>query len=217
MSKKLSKIKRLELSDKELKAYISGVVDSVDEQTAIQLELYELINSLYMKYTSDKEIIRVLKLRDTELSDYNSKKLINMALEFFNSDTELTKQAYRNIYADRIEKASLVVLQNATCSKDMEIYANMIIQAAALRQLDKEDAFELPEGLFDKRPIYYTDDPTKLGYDKANIQEVRALIDSYGDAHDLTKMEKEKIIAEAEGFALDQLKHVNNEQDSSKQ
>ena len=99
---------------------------------------------------------------------------------------------YRNIIFDDLMKAALVVLQNATTSKDMEVYGNLKTQAAKIKQLDKPDPVRVKQ--IDEKPVKVYDlDPAAVGLDAANRNTLGRQIDNM----DLPEREKVRLKRDA--------------------
>ena len=81
---------------------------------------------------------------------------------------------------DNLMKAAQVVLQNATSSKDMEVYGNLTVQAAKIKQLDKPDPIK-PKEIDEKNIKLYDLDPGVVGLPSANRQLLAAQIDAMQD------------------------------------
>jgi len=93
---------------------------------------------------------------------------------------------------DELNKAALVVLQNATSSKDLEVYGNLKTQAAKVKQLDKPDPAK-PLELDNKFIKVYDLDPTAVGLPVANRTSLAQQI----DALDVPLREKNRLRQDA--------------------
>ena len=102
------------------------------------------------------------------------------ALNLFYLNDTVENDAYRSILFDNLQKAALAVLQNATSAKDMEVYGNLLVQAAKVKQLDKPDPVKLKQ--VDEKPIKWYDlSPESVGLPAANRQNLARQIDQMQD------------------------------------
>ena len=91
-----------------------------------------------------------------------------------------------------LQKAAPAVLQNATSSKDMEVYGNLKTQAAKIKQLDKPDPVRVKQ--IDEKPVKVYDlDPAAVGLDAANRNTLGRQIDNM----DLPEREKVRLKRDA--------------------
>jgi hypothetical protein len=133
--------------------------------------MLEVIRSMYSKYKSKKFILNAITISPYSIPKRSADKLYNDALNFFYSDNDVKKEAWCNIYAEKLETAAMVAWEQS----DMETYGKLIMDAAELRGCKKEDALEKEP--FDRRPVVYLFDPKKFGLAEPNKRELAALID----------------------------------------
>src|SRR5690606_26769527 len=101
------------------------------------------------KYASKEAIINHLVKVD-KYSRYYATKLYNQAMEYFYCDSTISKTAWRNIYADKMEKVINFAIAVMKDTSDAAKVNRMIFEMGRLRQLDQLDKEELPDSLFDR-------------------------------------------------------------------
>jgi hypothetical protein len=140
-------------------------------------------------YGNREAVVKHLRLVDG-LSDHKASKIYNEAIEYFNIDNEISKDAWRNFYADKMEKvinfSTLIMKDVADASKVVK----MLLDVATLRQVNVPDAEKLPDNFFDKPVNLMSLDANIFEFGKANRQGIEAFIDSMPD---LTEKEKIRI------------------------
>ena len=99
--------------------------------------LYALIG-IQRKYGKDNAI-SFLMHDPFQVKRARAREMYNEAINLFFANDSVENNAHRNMMYDNLQKAAQVVLINAHSSKDMEVYGNLMIQAAKIKQLDKPD------------------------------------------------------------------------------
>lgn len=145
------------------------------------------------KYASKDAIVNHLVKVDGYKKDI-ALNLYYQTLEYFYADSTISKQAWRNIYAEKMEKVVNFAIGTMKDTSDAAKVNRMILEMGRLRQLDQPDLEDLPEGLFDKPFKLYTLDPEMVGIPKADRREVAAFID---ELPDLSELQKEILKREA--------------------
>lgn len=171
----------------------TGAEGNLPAEMVGYLELLELIRSLHMRFKNRRAIINLLQKPPYELSYYLASKRYSEAINFFYLDHEIKKDSWRNMYAEKLDRAADLVLATATSSRDIDVYKNIIYAAMEARQLSKEDKEELPDEIFEKKIKIYTLDPTDLGRERPNRNLLAAKIDNYK----IPEKEKERLKSEA--------------------
>jgi hypothetical protein len=167
-------------------AHIVKYLDLLDKARGMHLRIDQ--------FGSSEAIIKHLMVSDN-LSRYKAKQLYNEALEYFYCDNTISKTAYRNIYADKIDKMINFSMQIAKDVSDAGKVVKMIVDAAKVRALDEPDKEELPDELF-KQPIkLYTADAKSLGMPETNRNQLKAFIENMPE---LTEKEKQRLLQEAD-------------------
>ena len=95
-----------------------------------------------------------------------------------------------------------------TKPKDFEIYGKLMKLSAEVRQLNLPDPPEVPKGTFDRPYKIYTLDPSLIGIEKPNRNELAKQIDAIVGA---TEAEKEKAKQDAAIVDVIPLNEILNE------
>ncbi|MEL5895032.1 hypothetical protein AAE250_16255 [Bacteroides sp. GD17] len=169
------------------KSYFDTLQDYIASGCTMQLTddemdyynvLYALVG-INRKYGKDNAIA-FLTHEPFCVERMRARRMYSEAINLFYLNDTIENNAHRNMMYDNLMKAAQVVLQNAVTSKDMEVYGNLTIQAAKIKQLDKPDQVK-PKEIDDKPIKVYDLDPTSVGLPSANRQLLAAQIDSIQD------------------------------------
>jgi hypothetical protein len=145
------------------------------------------------KYASKDAIVNHL-IKVDKYSRYFATKLYNNTMEYFYCDTTISKTAWRNIYAEKMEKVINFSIRVMKDTSDASKVGKMIAELGKMRQLDQPDIDDFPSELFDRPFKLYTLDPEMAGIPKADRREISAFIDGLPE---LSELEKEVIRREA--------------------
>jgi hypothetical protein len=193
-SKKTSSMEIDDLKYEELQKFITqGAKGNMPEDLVQYLSMLELIRGMYAKYDSKAAIIKTLTSKTYCINERTAYRLIDDALNFFYSSNEVKKEAWRNIYAEKLENAAIVAWER----NDMETYRRLIVSAAEMRGLNQPDPIKLPEEMYDRRPVIYVLDAKKLGLPQVSRQDLAAYIDG------LPVPEKQKQLAKRDAMIED--------------
>lgn len=173
-----------------------GSRDNAPKGMIAYLEQMDKVRGMYLridKYASKDAILNHLKKVDG-LSHYLANKLYNQTIEYFYCDTDISKAAWRNVYAEKMEKVINFAIAKMVDTADASKVAKMILDIGKLRGLDQPDKEELPESLFNKPFKLYTTDPEAVGIPKADRRGIAEFIDNLSE---LNELQKEAIKREA--------------------
>lgn len=183
------------------------------ELTADELDYYNALYALVginRKYGKDNAIAFLMH-EPFNVERMRARKMYSEAINLFYLNDTIENNAHRNLMYDNLMKAAQVVLQNAVSSKDMEVYGNLNIQAAKIKQLDKPDPVKPKE--IDEKPIKIYDlNPEAVGLDAANRQILAAQIDSV----DLPEREKVRLKRDANIVDIDFEEMLNDQEEKTK-
>ena len=171
----------------------SGSKGDLPEEMIQYLQILDMIRSMYSKYQSRNSIINFLQKPPYSLSRHISVKYFSDAVNFFYLDNEISKQAWRNLYAEKLDRAADLVLKTATCSKDIDIYKNIIYAAREMRQLGEPDKDDIPIELFKKPNKIYVLNPEQVGRKRPD----RNLLARHIDSLDIPETDKQRVKADA--------------------
>lgn len=175
-----------------LQDYIQSgcTIDLTDDELDYYNVLYAMVG-IYRKYGKDNAIAFLMH-KPFEVERMRARQMFSEALNLFYLNDSVENDAYRNMLFDDLNKAALVVLQNASCAKDMEVYGNLKVQAAKIKQLDKPDPVK-PLELENKFIKVYDLDPSAVGLPSAN----RNILAQQIDGLDVPLREKERLRQDA--------------------
>lgn len=183
------------------------------ELTADELDYYNTLYALVginRKYGKDNAIAFLMH-EPFNVERLRARKMYSEAINLFYLNDTIENNAHRNMMFDNLMKAAQVVLQNAVSSKDMEVYGNLNIQAAKIKQLDKPNPVKPKE--IDEKPIKIYDlNPEAVGLDAANRQILAAQIDSV----DLPEREKVRLKRDANIVDIDFEEMLNDQEEKTK-
>lgn len=183
------------------------------ELTADELDYYNALYALVginRKYGKDNAVAFLMH-EPFNVERMRARKMYSEAINLFYLNDTIENNAHRNLMYDNLMKAAQVVLQNAVSSKDMEVYGNLHIQAAKIKQLDKPDPVKPKE--IDEKPIKIYDlNPEAVGLDAANRQILAAQIDSV----DLPEREKVRLKRDANIVDIDFEEMLNDQEEKTK-
>lgn len=174
----------------------NGIASEENSDIMEYMLLMEKVRGMMLridKYPSKNAVINHLT-KINKFSPPFARKIYNQAIEYFYSDTTISKAAWRNVYAEQMEKVVSFAIGAMKDTSDASKVAKMIFEMGKLRQLDQPDIEDFPEGLFDRPFKLYTMDPEKVGIPKADRREIAAFIDRLAE---LTELEKDILKREA--------------------
>ena len=154
------------------------------------LELLDKIYGMHnrtLEYGTPEHIIKHLIITE-DLSRYKASLLYQETLEYFYRDSKISKNAWRNIYASRMDNLTTAATLMAKDVSDLDKISRMNERAGKMRQLDVPEPPVFPKELFEKPIKVYSMDPEFLGETKINRISLAKQID---DMDDLSVMEKE--------------------------
>lgn len=138
-----------------------GQPSAVPEAFASYVSLLDKIRGMMLRhdiYGSKEAIIKHLITFEPDLKGNRLKanQFYNETVEYFYADTEISKGAWRNLYADDLDKAYNLALALAENTGDIEKATKIKERAAKMRGLDKEDPVQLPDEALQKPFKIYT-------------------------------------------------------------
>lgn len=129
-------------------------------------------------------IIKLLKSEPYGLSDWMARQVYADSLNFFYSDDGVSTQAWRNIYAEKMDKLGNLAFSMGRIKEAKSYYQ----EAAKLRGCYDAAAPEIPEELINAKPvIVYTADPVSMGAAPADRKRLEQFIDSIPDLPDVAR------------------------------
>lgn len=179
-----------------LEQYLQGQIDSIPEELVKYMDYMEIIRSLYCVRKKDKAYIRKLLCNEPyDLTAAKFSRLWGDTLNHFYADDGIKAQAWDNIYAEKIERTANALFPLVRSFKDADVWKNMMLAAADLRNKHRKDEIELPEERYRKPVRVYTMDVTALGDGIQKIDPERLKQDIL--SFDIPEDDKLRIMAEA--------------------
>ena len=168
----------------------NGNPDDADEAIVTYLDLMDKVRSMHLRvaqFGTRESIVKHL-MKVEKLTRHLAVKLYYNALEYFYASSELSKQAQRNVYADKLDRMIVIAELAVKDVKDANMLAGMIEKAAKIRGLDKEDVDFVPEDWFKEQVVVYTTDALKAGLDPINRNQLAKDIEKYPEIPEKVKM-----------------------------
>lgn len=181
------------LYDDMLNMIDTGDQGRLTEEMVEYMRLLDQIHSWHFRHFSREQIIKLLQGPPWGLSYFLAAKRYSDAVNFFYIDVKITKEAFRNMYAEKLDRVAELVLKTATNSKDLDIYKNFIYAARDMRQLNLAEKEDIPDGFSKKPNKVYILNPELVGRKKAD----RNLLASHIDSLDIPEKEKQRVKADA--------------------
>lgn len=176
----------------------TGNPANAPEHIVAYLELLDMVRGMFLrmdKWGSKEAIIKHLMVSSQhKLSRYKANQVCDEAQEYFYRDTQISKSAWRNIYADKIDKMINFAMLTVKDVNDAQKVVKMCLDAGVLRAVNEPDKEELPAEIFQPPFVVYTWDTEALEMPKVNRQKLSEMIDKYPE---LTEKEKIRIKQEA--------------------
>ena len=168
------------------------------EHIVAYLDLLDMVRGMFLrmdKWGSKEAIIKHLMVSSQhKLSRYKAMQVCDEAQEYFYRDSQISKAAWRNIYADKMEKMINFAMMTVKDVNDAQKVVKMCLDTAVLRGVNEPDKEELPPEIFQPPFVVYTWDADALDMPKVNRQKLAEMIDAYPE---LTEKEKIRIKQEA--------------------
>jgi len=176
----------------------TGNTANAPEHIVAYLDLLDMVRGMFLrmdKWGSKEAIIKHLMISSQhKLSRYKANQVCDEAQEYFYRDTQISKSAWRNIYADKIDKMINFAMLTVKDVNDAQKVVKMCLDAGVLRAVNEPDKEELPAEIFQPPFVVYTWDTEALEMPKVNRQKLSEMIDKYPE---LTEKERIRIKQEA--------------------
>lgn len=176
-----------------------GNIKDAPQHIVDYLMLIEKIRGMiYRKdiYGNKESVIKHLKLVDG-LSDYKANKVYYETIEYFHVDIKVSKEAWRNYYADIADKALTFSLLKMQDTRDGIAVVKGAKEVADLRGAFDPEPEEIPDNFFMNTVNLLSLDANIFEFGKANRQALEEMIDGYPQV-----TEKEKIRIKQETLIL---------------
>ncbi len=175
-----------------------GNLNNAPEEIVLYLELLDKIRGMFLRidvFGTKEAIVKHLMLVD-KISRYKAMQLCDEAQQYFYSDSKISKQAWRTIYAEKAEKMINFAMQTVKNPTDAAKVVKMLLDVAELRGINLPEQEELPAELFKPPWVIYSADAEFLGLEtKANRHRLAEMIDAFPE---LTEKQRVQIKREAQ-------------------
>jgi len=154
----------------------NGKSQHMPEEFIQYVNLLDKVRSMKLRpdvYGNKETIIKHLMAFEPELKNnrYKASQIYAESIEYFYSSEAISKKAYRNLYADELDKSYDLAIALAETTADIEKASKIKLMAAKIRNLDKEDEETLPKEFFQRPYKVYTLDMDMFEQGKADRQE----------------------------------------------
>jgi len=144
-------------------------------------------------FGNKESVIKHLILVD-KLSHYKAQKIYNETIEYFHVDNEVSKEAYRNYYADRMDKVTNFAMLIMKDVADAAKVHKMLLDTMISRGVNDADKEVIPDHYYDKPINLMSYDARIFEFGEANRPALDKFIDTLPE---LTEREKIRIKQEA--------------------
>ena len=157
----------------------------VDESFMRYVDLLDKVRSMMLRkdiYGNKETIIRHLITFEPELqkNKYRANQIYSESVEYFYTQDTISKKAWRNLYADDLDKAYDLAIALAETSSDVEKATKIKERAGKIRALDQVDPPEIPKNLFSRPNKVYTMDMDMWEIGSEDRNDAVAWIEEYG-------------------------------------
>jgi hypothetical protein len=196
-----------DITYQEIQSWIEkGETESIPPEIVKRVEQLDLARSLYGKYESRNFIIKTLCATYKELSKRHAYRILYDAINLFNLDHKIKKNAWLNILMNDLQN----IKSYAWKTNDMETMRRCVKDQADLIELIYKDDDEFPEELYQRATILYTFKPEDIGMEKANRYELAKTIDSFNlKESDKERLKRDAMVEGHEGL-FDEAEIIND-------
>lgn len=178
-----------------------GSVNNAPQHIVDYLELLDKTRGMIMRidhFGSKQMVVKHLMLTEN-LSKYKAGLVYDEAIEYFYSSQKVSKAAWKNIYAEKMEMMINFATLEARTVDDARKIIQMYKDLGEMREVHVEDKSDLPEELFKAPVVVYSINPEDLGLPKANRQKLAEMIDRLPE---LTEKERTRLKEEAQALPI---------------
>ena len=159
-------------------------------------KIYKMMNRVDLYGSRDAVVKHLVDFEPAvNKSRIKALDLYSEAFEYFNADTKISKKAWRNFYANKIDQDYEMARAVAETASDFEKASRIADKAYKFRELDKEDPPELPKEMFNKPIKVYTMDMDQFEAGNEDLKAIELWIDE--NTKDLTPKAIDRLKQEA--------------------
>lgn len=165
------------------------------------LELLDKVRGMIIRIDQfgSKDIVVKHLMVVNGLSRYKAGQIYDEAVEYFYVSQRVSKSAWKNVYAEKMDKMINFSMQMIRTVDDARKVVQMLKDVGDMREVHIEDKENLPEELFKAPVVIYSLDPEDLGLPKANRTTLAKIID---ELPELTEKERIRIKQEAQALPI---------------
>lgn len=171
-----------------------GDIQEAPEAVVRYLELLDKARGMHLRvneFGHKDAIVAHLKTHEG-LTYYMANNIYNDAMEYFYCDKRISKDAWRNIIAQRKEKNYILAIQLAKDTKDVATADKILDGMAKVLGLDQPDPIEIPPGAYDQPFKMYSIDAQFLGLPVVKRSEIKKLLDELPEISERLKVRLEE-------------------------
>lgn len=155
---------------------------NVPEELFLYAQILDKIRAMMLRkdiYGNKEAIIKHLVNFDEHLKNNRPKanQFYAESIEYFYTQDNISKKAWRNLYAEDLDKAYDLAISLAQSTADVEKASKIKERAAKVRALDQEEPEKLPDNFFTRPNKIYTIDMDKFELGNVNRTELEIWID----------------------------------------
>ena len=154
----------------------------VPEELFLYAQILDKIRAMMLRkdiYGNKEAIIKHLVNFDEHLKNNRPKanQFYAESIEYFYTQDNISKKAWRNLYAEDLDKAYDLAISLAQSTADVEKASKIKERAAKVRALDQEEPEKLPDNFFTRPNKIYTIDMDKFELGNVDRKELEIWID----------------------------------------
>jgi len=160
------------------------------------LDLLDMVRGMFLridKWGSKESIVKHL-MTVKKLSRYKAMQVCDEAQEYFYCDSKISKAAWKNIYADKMEKMINFAMLTVKDVNDAQKVVKMLLDVSVLRGVNEPDIEVIPDHFYEKPINLLSYDARIFEFGETNRPALNKFIDSLPE---LTEREKIRIKQEA--------------------
>jgi hypothetical protein len=173
-----------------------GSMENAPQKMVDYVVMLEKVRGMLLRfdiYGNDDGVVRHL-IKFEKLSPYKARQICSEAREYFYVDRTISKNAWKNILAEQMQKTVNMAIMMIKDVSDAKKVVDMLKEIGAMREVHVPDKEELPEGFFDKPINLMTLDASIFEFGQASRVGLEKFIDSLPG---LTEKEISRIKQEA--------------------
>lgn len=152
---------------------------SLDDDLEDEYDKLEFARRLIDRYKTKPFVINSL-MQSFKLSEYKANKVYVDSINFFNIDFVISKDAWANVAAQKLENAAMICFE----INDFKNFDKLMNSAATFRKIFEEEKETIDKSLLGKPFTVYVNDTSHFGLPKANRKKLASFIDQLNDISD---------------------------------